>query len=251
MSSPVPVRRMRVGLILIVILSIAGAGCSSETAPEPDDSATFTVTVTPPEEPPEVRTAIPGQGVPFLIEVSSDSSMPVTITATATGATVEQIVPDELTPGEVGEVWVVPDPSQVETTAMVDITATRGDVTETVTRSLPVFPMEDERGQDAQRYFDMWVDWLAANRPDLGITAETEWEPEFVSTLLVVSHYAYFSDEWEMTVAWHNMIPPNDWTEVHLRERFVEARPSVALRMDSVDGMTEPREVEPPAVVVR
>ena len=68
--------------------------------------------------------AIPGQRVAFLVEISSDSDAPVTITASADGATIEEIILAELTPGEVGEVWVVPDPSTVETTASVTI---RGD----------------------------------------------------------------------------------------------------------------------------
>ena len=54
-----------------------------------------------------------------------------------------------------------------------------------------------------------------------------------------------------MTVAWHNMIPPDDWSEIHLRRRGVDVAPSIAWRQDSVDGATEPREVEPPEVVVR
>lgn len=249
--SPVPGRLMRTGLVLVLTLTTLAA-CSGEAAPDGDgDEAPFTLTVTPPEEPPEVRMAIPGQRVPFLVEVASDSDAPVTITASATGATVEEIILEELVPGEVGEVWVVPEPSSVETTASVTITATRGATEASELRSLPVFPMVDDRGADAERYFRIWVDWLAAGQPELGITAATEWDPEFVSTLLVVSHYAYFSDEWEMTVAWHIMIPPDDWTEVHLRRRFVEARPSLAFRMDSVAGLTEPHPVEPPEVVVR
>ena len=255
MLSPVPGRPMRTGVIPILILILTTvAACSGEASPDGtggDAEAPFTLTVTPPEEPPEVRMAIPGQRVPFLVEVESEAGTPVTITASATGATVQEIILAELTPGEVGEVWVVPDPSTVETTASVTITGTRGEETASEVRSLPVFPMVDERGGDAERYFRIWVDWLEAGQPELGITAATEWDPEFVSTLLVVSHYAYFSDEWEMTVAWHNMIPPDDWTEVHLRRRFVEARPSLAFRMDSVDGMTEPHPVEPPEVVVR
>ena len=145
----------------------------------------------------------------------------------------------------------MPDPSTVETRASVTITAVRGSISKTETRSLPVFPMPDERGGDAQPYFERWVAWLAAEHPELGITADTEWDPQFVSILLVVSHYAWFSDDWEMTIAWHNMIAPYDWTEVHLRKRGVDVRPSLAFRIDSVAGATEPHAITPPEVVVR
>jgi hypothetical protein len=47
------------------------------------------------------------------------------------------------------------------------------------------------------------------------------------------------------------MIPPDDWSEVHLRRRGVDVAPSIAYRQDSVSGGTEPREVAPPEVVVR
>ena len=72
-----------------------------------------------------------------------------------------------------------------------------------------------------------------------------------MSILLVVSHYAWWSDEWEMTIAWHNMIAPYDWSEVCLRHRGTESSPSLAFKVDSVSGGTEPYAIEPPEVVVR
>ncbi len=197
--------------------------------------------------------AIPGQRISFLVTIKDDgpSAGPVTISAIATKAQVRTIEPVQLTPGVVGEVWVVPDAATAETTASATITATRGAVIRTETRTIPILPMADERAADAQPHFERWVAWLETAHPELGITAATAWEPAFVSTLLVVSHYAYFSDDWEMTVAWHNMIPPYDWSEVHLRHRGVDVRPSVAFRIDSVAGATEAHAVEPPEVVVR
>lgn len=224
--------------------------------PSPDGSpspASFTIDVSPPEEPPEVRMAIPGQRVCFLVTVADISSpaLPVTIGASATGATILGIEPVELSQGTVGEVCVVPDATSVEAVAHVTITATCDGVTVSVERSLPVFPMADERFADAGPYFDRWVAWLVAEHPELGITGSTGWTPEFVSTLLVVSHYAWWSDEWEVTVLWHNMIAPHDWTEVHLRHRWTDVAPSLAFRIDSVSGGTEPYAVTPPEVVVR
>jgi len=263
---------MRTPVLLLVAL--VAAACTSGTTPSsspapsptappstapapsptPEPSATtFAFDVLPPETPAEVRTAIPGQGVCFLVVVTDAAtpSEPVTISATATGATIRAIEPQSVTPGIVGEVWVVPDPSTVETTAHVAITATRGAVVRTIERSLPVFPMIDERAADAQPYFDRWMAWLVAEHPELGITATTAWQPEFVSTLLVVSHYAWWSQDWEVAVLWHNMIAPYDWTEIQMRHRWTESAPSLAFRIDSVSGDTAPHAVEPPEVVVR
>jgi hypothetical protein len=244
------------------------AGCSSGAQPAPTPAptpsptpspdgfpspASFTIDVSPPEEPPEVRAAIPGQRVCFLVTITDPAApaSPVTIGASATGAKLIGIEPVELSPGTVGEVCVVPDATSVETTAQVTITATRDGASQSVDRSLPVFPMADERFADAAPCFDRWVDWLVAEHPELGITGSTEWTPEFVSTLLVVSHYGWWSDEWEVTVLWHNMIAPHDWTEIHLRHRWTDVAPSLAFRIDSVSGETEPHAVTPPEVVVR
>jgi hypothetical protein len=243
------------GIACVVVLaacSAAGTSPSLSPVPSPSAGADFTIDVVPPEEPPEVRMAIPGQKVCFLVVLNTaDTGTPVTISATATKANVTSIEPVELTAGVVGEVWVVPDAATTETTASVTITATRAGVTKTVERSLPIFPEVDGRAADAQPYFEHWIAWLVAEHPELGITENTTWEPMFVSTLLVVSHYAYWSEDWEMTIAWHVMMPPDDWSEIHLRHRGTESAPSLAFRIKSFSGKTEPQAVEPPEVVVR
>jgi hypothetical protein len=221
--------------------------------PSPSPAASFSIDVSPPDEPAASRMAIPGSRYCFLVVVTDPAggSTPVAITATAERAAVLDVTPASLEPGVVGEVCVAADPTDAETTGSVTITAVRDGATRTVTRSLPVFPMPDERAADARPHFERWVGWLAAEHPEYGITADATVEPVFVSTLLVVSHYSYWFDDWEMTVAWHNMIPPDDWSEVHLRRRGLDIAPSIAYRQDSMAGTTEPREVAPPEVVVR
>lgn len=224
---------------------------SPSASPSPAAKA-FAFDIVPAEDPAPVRAAIPGEWVCFLgvLTAAELADGPVTIAATAKGATVKQIVqPTPAAP--IAEIWVVPDPSSVEATASVSFTATRDTVVRTVTRTVPIFPMPDERAADAQPHFAWWTAWLAKNHPELGITAATKWTPRFVSTLLVVSHYAYYSDTWELTVAWHNMIPPDDWSEIHLRRRGTEATPSIAYRQDSMKGATTPHLVTPPETPVR
>jgi hypothetical protein len=261
-------------LVSVVLVALSIAGCSGAAAtaaptdpPTPPPTASpapstptpvptaadagFTLTILPAEEPVESRVAIPGEKVSFLVTIDSPDGSPVTIGATASGAKVTSIEPAQLTPGVVGEVWLVPDQVTDNTTVTVDFSAVRGGVTKTDTRSIVIWPVLDERANDAKPYFEMWATWLVANHPELGITAQTSWDPTFVSTFLVVSHYAYFSDEWEMKVSWHNMIPPDDWTEVYLRHRGTESKPSLAFRIDSVAGKTEAHSVTPPDAIMR
>lgn len=213
--------------------------------------AEFNLAVLPVEEPVEARVAIPGEKVCFLVTVEGESAESVSIEASAEGASVVDIRPASLLPGVVGEVWVVPDAASVEATAEVDITAVRAGVERTEHRSIAIMPMEDERAAHARPYFERWIRWLSENRPELGITASTTWEPVFVSIFLVVSHYAYWSEDWEMVVAWHVMIPPDDWSDIYLRRRGVDKAPSLAFRTDSVANESEPHAVDPPAEVLR
>jgi hypothetical protein len=241
-------------LVLVAGCSASG-GPASPTPPSPSPgTADFTIEVFPADEPSASRMAIPGSGYCFLVVVTDATGAaggPVEISATATMATISKILPVELQPGVVGEVWVIADPATTEVMGSVTITGTRNGASQSVTRSLPVFPMAGERAADARPHFERWLAWLIAEHPELGITADTEWEPVFVSTLLVVSHYSYWSEDWELTISWHNMIPPHDWSEAFLRRRGEETAPSLAWRQDSVKGKTEPREVTPPDSVVR
>lgn len=247
-------------LSLVLVAGCAGSGPPSPTpsppAPAPSPAtADFTIEVYPAEEPSASRMAIPGSGYAFLVVVTDADGAtgdlgPVTITATAERAEVSRILPSELAAGVVGEVWVVADPATEEVTGSVTITGTRGATSHAVTRSLPVFPTDGVR-PEAQANFDRWVAWLIAEHPELGITAETTWEPVFVSTLLIVSHYSFWSEDWEVTVAWHVMVAPHDWSEVHLRRRGEDTSPSLAWRMDSVTLLSAPYAVDPPESVVR
>ena len=153
----------------------------------------------------------------------------------------------------VDELCLRPDATLVETTATVTITANiQGQAAQaTVNRTITVWPETDGRAHDVKPCFERWIAWLAANHPELGITAETVWQPEFVSTFLVVSHYAYWSDEWEMVIAWHNMIPPYDWTDVFLRRRGTDQIYTVGFRQDSVSGDTVPHAADLPDLLIR
>jgi len=94
---------------------------------------------------------------------------------------------------------------------------------------------------------DMFIPWLSTNHPELGITQETEWTGTIVNPrILVVMHYIFISDQWEIYLTWHVTIPPHDWTRIHLRNRYTEQRPSKAYEISSVKAQEEPHAIEVP-----
>ncbi|HEY6959738.1 MAG TPA: hypothetical protein VI814_13020 [Candidatus Limnocylindria bacterium] len=233
---------------MVAALLIVPPACGPQPA-----AKEFALDVQPPEAPVAVRTAIPGERVVFLVSAPGQASGDgaIIITATAPGASVE-IDPSQLEAGRVVEVAVTPDATEEETTLSVTIGGSRGGLTDSVTRSLPVFPDVDTRQEDAAYYRGLFVPWLAQRYPDLGIDGTTPWKGTISGAhLLVVSHYLFYNDTWELAVEWHVMIAPYDWATLYLRRRFEETRPSFAAKIDSVSAATPPYETAPPDVVRR
>lgn len=183
---------------------------------------------------------------------ASASDLPITISAETINATATVLEPVLASAEHIAEVIVVPDAGSTGSTVTLTIVGTGADVTARSTVSFDVVEGEDDRAADAARIRDLFLPWLAANRPDLGITEATEWQGTMVSPQwLVVSHYLFFTDEWEMHVEWHIMVAPDDWARIDLRRRFEEVAPSRAFEISSVTESSEPSEIEPPEQVWR
>lgn len=214
--------------------------------------AALDVTVLPPEEPREPRTAVAGQRCIFLLTIQGgDRADPIEVKADADGARIE-IAPPTIEEGTVAEVTVIPAPVTADATVPVTITVRRGGLERVETRTVPVWPETDTLEAEARGRLATFTAWLATERPDLGITPETAWTGTALQTrMLVVSHYLFLSDDWEAALEWHVMIAPHDWSRIVLRRRWVEDRPSAAFEIASVSGGDQPREIEPPADVIR
>lgn len=252
----IPVRsqssRRRAALCLLVSVALLG-GCGAGASPAPASasasaSTDFTLAIVPEAS---VGMTIGGQRVVFLVTASgSEVDGAVELEAAAAGATIT-IEPQPLPPGVVGEVSVVPAAVDTDTTLEVLITARRGSIERIETRTLTMFPGEDGLAAEATEHLDTFVAWLAVSRPELGIDDATTWESTPGSWVLVVSHYLFFSADWEVDLAWHVMIAPDDWSRIQLRHRWTEMRPSLAFEISSVSGGTEPHEITPEEAVWR
>jgi hypothetical protein len=232
-------------VLLITALSLS-AGCSSE------DLVVFHIQVIPEQLNGD---AIAGQQCVFLVTVVHEgeggSEKAVSLSATAPGSTVA-VNPQAIVPGQVAEVTVIPGQASIGNNIEVTVLGERGELTDEKVITFDVVEGEDDRGPYATELRDKFVAWLTTNHPELGITNETEWSGTMVSPRwLVVSHYLFFSEDWEMHVSWHIMVPPYDWARIDLRHRFDEETPSYAFEISSVDADSEPCPIDPPESVWR
>ncbi len=247
--------------VIIAIVAIAALPPASGEPDDgkPDENSAFHINVIP-ETPVQTngdsvfKYSIAGQHFVFLVTITEEGQeceLPVRVSAKAPGAEVV-IYHEDIFEGEVAEVVVIPTPASVGQIIEVTITGTRGSVTDQKVASFEVAEGEDDRQEYATELLDKFVSWLATNHPELGITENTAWNGTMVSPVwLVVSHYLFFSEEWELHIEWHIMIPPYDWARIDLRHRFDELAPSYAFEISSVNANSEPVAMEVPETVWR
>jgi hypothetical protein len=244
------------GSCIAVIIAIVAIACLPPASGEPDDgeadeNAAFHINVVPEQLNGD---SIAGQHCVFLVVISDDgqeSELPVSISAEAPGADIV-IYHEDIFAGEVAEVVVTPAQASVGKTVTVTITGNRGSLTDEKAVDFAVAEGEDDRQEYAEELLDKFVPWLAENYGELGIKVDTAWSGTMVSPVwLVVSHYLFFSDEWEAHIEWHVMIPPYDWAKIDLRHRFDEMAPSYAFEISSLDAGSEPVAIEVPETVWR
>jgi hypothetical protein len=252
------------GSCLAVIVAIVGIASFPPASGEPDETeppenSAFDIKVIP-ETPVQIegdtvyKYSIAGQHFVFLVTITDDgqeSEFPVSISAEAPGADVV-IYNEDISAGEVAEVVVIPAPTSIGQMIEVTITGTRGSVTDEEVASFEVAEGEDDRQEYATELLGKFASWLAENHPELGITVDTAWNGTMVSPVwLVVSHYLFFSDEWEAHIEWHIMIAPYDWAKIDLRHRFDELAPSYAFEISSLTANDLPIAIEVPETVWR
>lgn len=245
-----------------VVVSVLAVSCGDGSAPgstvPPATSTPATVPASTPQfrlEPEFVQGAIPGADLVLLVALAEGEPGSVDLEAEVTGAEV-RIDPATIAGTEVAEVTVVPDPTDEERQLTVVVSATRNGATGEVTREFTVVAWPDDREPQAREILAMFLEWLADNRPELGLGPDTDLSGSFTAPLLlVVSHYTFYDEEWEIGLSWHVMVPPDDFSEIYLRPRD-ELQPTLAFRLDSWQtaletGEVNLAEVAPPAEVVR
>jgi hypothetical protein len=196
---------------------------------------------------------IPNQKCLFLVTVeenqTSQGSKAVTISATSTDCQIT-VFPQTITSGKVAEVTVVPAEADVGKNITVTIQGERDGLKQTKTVTFEVIEEEDREetlGPEAVNMRNNFTQWLSTNHPELGITNETAWNGTVVNPrVLVVMHYMFLSEDWEMYVTWHVMIPPYDWARIYLRHRYNQTAPTYAFEISSIQEHAQPQAIEVP-----
>jgi hypothetical protein len=204
-----------------------------------------------------VQGIVPGEAVPVLVSVTDSvrGAGDVSLAATFPAGSVS-VEPARIAPGEIAEVTLTADSVIDEVVSELIITATRGSVQQTANREVIVMPFENDRGEMAADVLGIFTPWLAREHPDLDITPEIRFEGVMVAPrLLVVSHYMFTNESYELGISWHVMVAPDDWAELYVRPRG-EPRPTRAFRVSSwsaalAGDQVEFTEVAPPEEVVR
>jgi hypothetical protein len=248
-----------IGGCIVVVIAIVAIATLLPTYGKADENTAFHINVIP-ETPEQIngeysfKYSIAGQHFVFLVTITDEGQegqLPVRISAKARGAEVV-IYQQDIVEGQVAEVVVIPTQASTGKTIKVTITGRQGKLTDKKVVSFKVAEGEDDRQEYATELLDKFVSWLATNHPELGVTEDTAWNGTMVSPVwLVVSHYLFFSEEWELHIEWHIMIPPYDWARIDLRHRFDALAPSYAFEISSIDANSEPVAIEVPETVWR
>lgn len=235
-------KRKLAGLLVTALLLLGG--CT-----EKELSTPFQLTVIPQEL---KGFSITGQEIHYLVTVSEEAKTdPVTISATSEDAEIK-VVQQNIVEGKVAEVIAVPKPASVGKSVKVKIEGKRGSIANSQTMTFDVLEGEDDRKDRAKELLDPFITYLAETHPEYKITKDTLWTGTMVSPQwLVVAHYLFFSDEWEIHLEWHIMIPPSDWARIDLRHRADQTKPSAAYEISSVSQNAAPAPMEVPTEIWR
>lgn len=239
----------RATIVLLMLVCLTGCPCLKPAA--------FRLEVVPAQ----INDSIPWQRCVLLATVEETVCPggldgPVHIEASAPKAVVS-VENEDILPGQVAEITVIPESledSQKQypdegREIIAEIRATYDGVSRTIEVPVRITSEEEDLvGATAAEMRDLFIPWLAANHPELGITESTSWDGTIVTPhILIVTHYLFFSADWEMHVFWHVMIPPYDWARIELRHRFDETLPSLAFEIPSrsAEPSLTPVSIEP------
>ncbi len=106
--------------------------------------------------------------------------------------------------------------------------------------------------EDSIAIRDHFIQYIESNTKFSNINSSTEWN--FCGSpaqILIVEHYLFQSEFWEMEISRHVMISPHDWVQIYIRPRN-QTSPNWSAKIDSwsLDNSSI-YEIETPAEIFR
>lgn len=150
------------------------------------------------------------------------------------------------------EVFIYPTESNIDQCIEIELTFNCNSLIAKDTAFAYVWNWTSEEVSYASGMRDVFVNYLAEDNPEFGINETTVWTPIYnTAGIIIVTHYLFQSEQWEMEVAWHVMIAPSDWVHVYLRQRC-DLEPSWGGEISSWSTDNETViEVDPPIEIWR
>jgi hypothetical protein len=208
-------------------------GSSLSLDPDIPDAGRFTISARH-----DLIRSYPEGGGIFLVRVAPADALPeeISLSIKADAALNARIDLNELNrPSGMAEITIRPEQSTDIEVYPIMVYATRLNTTRTVRLNVEMINWPSGDPQPAMDKRDQFVAWLEAEHPEFGRFSGREWFPYMTYPgILVVEHWTFLDQDWEMRICFHVMIPPYDWSMILLRPRG-EWDPIFAARRES-DG---------------
>jgi hypothetical protein len=127
---------------------------------------------------------------------------------------------------DIAEITIRPSHASEIKTYEIDVTAcpvshtvSPGDC-RTVSLDVELIPWGPTDPRYAITKRDPLLEWVEDAHPEFGTFLDKEWYPYMTYPgILVVEHWTWLDEEWEIRTCFHVMIPPHDWSMIQLRRR--------------------------------
>lgn len=153
----------------------------------------------------------------FIVNISSKfpQKIPEIIISTNVSIEYESKIWSQMTPS-VLEIFLFPAHSHIDQTIQLRVTI--GKTSDTAI--LNVWDWGDSEQPQAYEKLAPFITYFAQNKTHFKINTTTLWEISCNDAgLLIVEHYLFKSETWELELSCHVMIPPYDWVCAYLRPR--------------------------------
>lgn len=120
----------------------------------------------------------------------------------------------------IAEITIQPEQSIEFGTYPIMVYATRSNSTRAIELRVETINWTGDNVEMATIKKDEFIGWLETEHPEFGEFSGRDWFPYVTYPgILVVEHWTFLDQDWEMRICFHVMIPPYDWSMLLLRPR--------------------------------